>query len=205
MTANSWSFHEDEFRRPLRFAAAVRRHDEGPAPTAGVRRRRLLPRPGVALAEPAFLETVAIEFGVADGRRTTTCRCWSALRLLDLSRQLTHGPTDPIPAGRRGPRTPDVDPTLTVLDCCATTCADRHQGRLRRGRLRRLHRGARASWTATLRYPGGQRLHPFAADAGRRALFTVEDLQAPTARCIRCSRRWSTATARSAASARRAS
>ena len=39
-----------------------------------------------------------------------------------------------------------------------------------------------------------------------KALFTVEDLRAPaTARCIRCSRRWSSATARSAASARRAS
>ena len=39
-----------------------------------------------------------------------------------------------------------------------------------------------------------------------KALFTVEDLQrGRTARCIRCSRRWSTATARSAASARRAS
>ena len=39
-----------------------------------------------------------------------------------------------------------------------------------------------------------------------KALFTVEDLRrAPTARCTRCSRRWSSATARSAASARPAS
>jgi xanthine dehydrogenase small subunit len=40
-----------------------------------------------------------------------------------------------------------------------------------------------------------------------KALFTVEDLSPPPrpARCTRCSRRWWTATARSAASARRAS
>ncbi|MCK7490490.1 MAG: hypothetical protein MZW92_00815 [Comamonadaceae bacterium] len=39
-----------------------------------------------------------------------------------------------------------------------------------------------------------------------KALFTVEDLKpAPAARCTRRSRRWSTATARNAASARRAS
>ena len=40
-----------------------------------------------------------------------------------------------------------------------------------------------------------------------KALFTVEDLKAIArrARCTRCSRRWSTATARNAASARRAS
>ena len=39
-----------------------------------------------------------------------------------------------------------------------------------------------------------------------KAVFTVESARgAATARCIRCSRRWSSATARSAASARRAS
>jgi xanthine dehydrogenase small subunit len=38
-----------------------------------------------------------------------------------------------------------------------------------------------------------------------QAVFTVEDLSPPAGRCTRCSRRWSTATARSAASAPRAS
>jgi xanthine dehydrogenase small subunit len=35
-----------------------------------------------------------------------------------------------------------------------------------------------------------------------KALFTVEDLQQKAARCIRCSRRWSNAMVRNAASAR---
>jgi xanthine dehydrogenase iron-sulfur cluster and FAD-binding subunit A len=38
-----------------------------------------------------------------------------------------------------------------------------------------------------------------------KALFTVEDLQQAGGACIRCRRRWSNATARSAASARRVS
>ena len=38
-----------------------------------------------------------------------------------------------------------------------------------------------------------------------KALFTVEDLAEADGRCTRCSRRWSSATARNAASARRAS
>ena len=57
----------------------------------------------------------------------------------------------------------------------------RHQGRLRRGRLRRLHRGARAAATdGRLRLRGGQRLHPLrSARSTAASVVTVEDLKRP--------------------------
>ena len=64
-----------------------------------------------------------------------------------------------------------------------------------------------ASATATrLALEADQRLHPAAAvGRGQGGLHRREPEAATTARCIRCSRRWSRRTARNAASARRAS
>jgi 5-hydroxyisourate hydrolase len=31
---------------------------------------------GVALPEPAFIDTVPLDFGIADVAGPTTCRCW---------------------------------------------------------------------------------------------------------------------------------
>ena len=97
-----------------------------------------------------------------------------------------------------------VDPTLTVLDWLRSTAPHRHQGGLRRGRLRRLHRGRRRELGRRhgCGYRAGQRLHPVRADARRQPAAHGREPEAADGGCIRCSRRWSTATARSAASAR---
>ena len=101
-----------------------------------------------------------------------------------------------------------ISPTMTVLDCLRQNAhADRHQGGLRRRRLRRLHRGGRAAAGRRAHgLPGGQFL-PDAAAADRRPCRCSRSRAWPqrTARCIRCSRRWSMPTRPNAASARRAS
>ena len=81
--------------------------------------------------------------------------------------------------------------------------AARHQGGLRRGRLRRLHRAGRPARAGT----GSSTSRSTPASACSRSVdlchvVTVEHLARATARCTRCSRRWSTSTAASAASAR---
>ena len=85
------------------------------------------------------------------------------------------------PAGRRVEGNPErrSDDDGSRLAAPVRT-QDRHQGRLRRRRLRRLHRRGRRAWTATAcRYRGRQRLHPLRADADGWQVVTVEDLKAP--------------------------
>ena len=87
-----------------------------------------------------------------------------------------------------------VDPTMTVLDWLR---GSRSIAPARRKAAPKAiaapARSSSAGRTASeLRLPGGEFLHPVLPTLDGCQLFTVEDLKAPTARCIRCSRRWST-------------
>ena len=104
-------------------------------------------------------------------------------------------------------RVEDVPPTTTLLDFLRTERADGQQAGVRRGRLRRLHGGARRQGRrGAADLPRRQQLHRAPADVRRPR---GGDGRGPgrrgRSRCTRCSRRWSSTTARSAATARRAS
>ena len=76
---------------------------------------------------------------------------------------------DPLPAARpsgrdRRPRPADDPARLSAPQ----RAQRRHEGRLRRRRLRRLHRGARAAARRPARLRAGQRLHPAPRPARRR-------------------------------------
>ena len=100
-----------------------------------------------------------------------------------------------------------VAPTLTVLEYLR-----RHERRT--GTKEGCAEGDCGACTVVLAEPDGEgglqhravnSCIQFVPTLHGRQLITVEDLGARTARCTRCSRRWSTITARNAASARRAS
>jgi xanthine dehydrogenase small subunit len=101
------------------------------------------------------------------------------------------------------PQSVDAPPTTTLLDWLREhPRPDRHQGRLQRRRLRRLHRHGHGRF----RLPRAQRLHPFPAAASRLAPCARSRASpAPDGSSTPCNRRWSSITAASAASARRAS
>ena len=95
-------------------------------------------------------------------------------------------------------------PTRTLLDWLREDARpDRHQGRLQRGRLRRLHRDGDGCATAS------QALNAcilFLPQLHGKAVRTVEGIAGPGRRAAPgASRRWSRITAANAASARRAS
>ena len=162
-------------------------------------------RAGVALPDPPFLDRRAAALRRRGGRALSRAAAGLALCLLDLSGQLMRHEVRFL---RRGKVVtlqrfrPDADPArLPAPD----RARDRHQGRLRRRRLRRLHGGAAAPARRAPGLRAGQCLHP-ARRAGRRHRgHHGRRSRARTTNCIRCSRRWSTITARNAASARRAS
>ena len=87
----------------------------------------------------------------------------------------------------------------------AGAAAARHQGGLRRGRLRRLHGAGRPAERRRAGLRAGQRLHPAARLGRPLPRGDGRASGARTASCTRCSRRWWTSTAASAASARRGS
>ena len=92
----------------------------------------------------------------------------------------------------RNVRLDQFSPRTTVLDWLRLQeRVDRHQGRLRGRRLRRLHRGggARARRPAGLR--AGQFLHHAARPVGRRRADHSRRPRRRTACCIRCRQRWS--------------
>jgi hypothetical protein len=100
--------------------------------------------------------------------------------------------------------------TTTLLAWLRGQRPDRFQGRLRRGRLRRLHRGARRPRRARQAdLPGLQQLHRAGADVRRprdcdgRGLTKCARM-ANSEYCTRSRRPWSSTMARSAATARRA-
>ena len=104
-----------------------------------------------------------------------------------------------------------LSPTTTLAAISAPPkAAHRHQGRLRRRRLRRVH-GDVGELRRRRRHagplPGGQCLHPVLADAGRQAADTVEASTAALGRGADhpVQRPWSSITRRSAVSARRVS
>ena len=76
-----------------------------------------------------------------------------------------NGPLPPRPRARRArPGRPDPDGARLAA---AGRAPHRDQGRLQRGRLRRLHRGGRAARGRPARLPRGQRLHPVRGDPRR--------------------------------------
>ena len=115
---------------------------------------------GAALTEPAFLDTVPIRFGLAEDGALSRAASRFALRLFDLSgklmrqtiRYLRNGRVETIAA---------LDPKEMLLDHLRLARgAVGHQGRLQRGRLRRLHGGARTARRRRARLRAGQCLHP---------------------------------------------
>ena len=88
----------------------------------------------------------------------------------------------------------DVHPMKRVARCAARGLRlDRHQGRLRRGRVRRVHGPHRRA--------AGQLVSRARRASRRRHVLTIEGSRR-TARCIRCRTRLSPRAAHSAASAR---
>ena len=117
---------------------------------------------GVSVTDPPFLDVVVIDFAVADaGRAHHVPLLVGSVRLLDLSRQLMDGVIRYWLDGEVR-EAPGVDPTMTVLEHLRGDLRpDRNQGGLRRGRLRRLHRGGgRTGQRGRRGVAGGQRLHP---------------------------------------------
>ena len=166
---------------------------------------------GAALPAPNFLDKVVIRFGIADAGRALSCAAADlALRLFHLSRQL-NGRT--WPSGIRfllgdEPREIEtIDPTMTVLNYLRLV-------ERRCGTKEGCAEGDCGACTVVLGEPDGDRhrlsrrqfLHPVPAHPRRQAAARRSKIcRRPMARCIPCSRRWSTTTARNAASARRAS
>ncbi len=161
-------------RRPLRRAAA-----RGPATCvagamSSTSTSATISRPAASRCPTRRSSTwCRSRFGIAErGRALSRAAAGLALRLFHLSRELR------MPAMTRNTvrflldgelcELTDIDPTATLLDWLRGDAAHRHQGRLRRGRLRRLH----GAWSARLdgrraALSSGQRLHPLPAHARR--------------------------------------
>ena len=124
---------------------------------------------GIELADPPFLDRVVIRFGIASPISTTTSRCCS--RPTATARiGAADDRSGALLLGHEPRELRELDPNLTVLNWLREDAApDRHQGRLRRGRLRRLHGGARRAGRRAPALPRGQRLHPVPAAARRQA------------------------------------
>ena len=193
-------------------AVSTGRCSKAPRSSAGATRscstRATISRRGRALPEPPFLDVGADPLRHRRGRALPRAAARLAVRLFHLPGQLRWRAT---PSGFCGgdawSSVRDVPPTHDAARLSAAAGArERHQGRLRRGRLRRLHGGARPRCaTGRLAYEPVNACILFAGQAGRRRAHHGRGSRRSDGACIRCSRRWSTITARNAASARRAS
>ncbi len=197
--------------------------DQQPVVGAEAHRRRIDVAPGRRGAE---IEQVAVDGdarrGVGAERHGSRGKAgWHANRVYTIGP--THvepsdvEPSDPLlpPRRRRRGRRRGADPHRPRL-AARGRALHRHQGRLQRRRLRRLHGGRRRARRGRRRpahdVVGGLRLRTanaciqFLPTLDGKALFTSRTCKSRRRRrCTRCSRRWSSATARNAASARPAS
>ena len=126
-----------------------------PATICGARRRAALS--GVPRRHP---DPLRHRLG---GRALSCAAAPLALRLFDLPGKLTDPMRNTIRFIRKGRMVElaDVAPTTMLLDYLREIEGrQRHQGRLRRGRLRRLHGGARPAPRRPARLRAGQCLHP---------------------------------------------
>ena len=194
---------------------------DGRARQAAARRRGLRPRhatrscstsatisarTGAALPDPPFLDLVPSASASPSRRALSRAAAGLALRLFDLPGQLMRG-DDPI-----SPARPDGEARRRVADAdAARLSAPDRSARPAPRKAAPKAIAAPAPWCCgalrgeQARLRAGQCLHPVRRPGRRLRSHHRRGPRATTARCIRCSRRWSTITARNAASARRAS
>ena len=168
-------------------------------------------RPGVALPEPPFLDQVPIRFGIAEpahyhvpllvspyGYSTYGAADMAKLKIRTEIRFLLNGEDVALTTSRPTRR------CSTICGCAARCAAPRKAARRAIAAPARCWSGG---WpAASCVYESVNACIRFVGSLDGCHVVTVEHLQRRrTARCIRCSRRWSTSTARNAASARRAS
>jgi hypothetical protein len=119
---------------------------------------------GVDMPDPPFLDVVVIDFAVSDPASTIMCRCWSRRTAIPpigaAEPQANQATIRFLLDGEDARSVRGVDPTRPRSTCALPAAPHGDQGRLRRGRLRCVHRAGGRTRRGGRDLARGQQLHP---------------------------------------------